>query len=630
MAHAWALALSASAAALILLAATAAGRAAAARFLPAESPFAVQAIFGAGLGLGLLGYLTLGAGLAGFASPLSCLAILALVFAATAGEILRLLRRAAAGARAWRLELGPAGTAALALLGAFLTITLLGALSPPFYYDGLVYHLTVPKLHLLRGLVGYIPENVHAQYPSLAQMLYLLALGLRDDIAVKLLNLGLGLLLAGAVYLYGRTFADRATGAWAAVIVLTTEAVTMTLTRVMIDAATALFPFLALFAIALWERAECRDRRLLALAGVLGGLGLSTKYTTFWLWATLLAAIALLELQRRRGAAAAIGSAALAGGISLIVLLPWLVKTWVWTGNPVFPFFYDLLGGSPWDAWAQERFAAYNAGMGGPISWQSIWRTPLEMFLVRGSMENLTLGAVFLLTLPFVLADRARPRAFALAGAVALAYLPYWFLSARIVRYLVLVVPCAALLVAHARTALAPGGRARRALGALLIAGMLHNLVFFAVDELTVFEPVAVALGAETREAFLSRKLQCYETMRFASRTLPRDAKVFFIGETRGYHLDRDYIANSAHDPSLLAALVRRTRDAGGVARELRALGVTHLLYNPAEALRLEREYRTFNWQPGETRIVEELLTRHARELHRANGVALLELAVRR
>jgi 4-amino-4-deoxy-L-arabinose transferase-like glycosyltransferase len=410
------------------------------------------------------------------------------------------------------------------------------------------------------------------------------------------------------------------------VIVLTTEAVAMTLTRVMIDAATALFPFLALFAIALWDRGECREPRLLALAGLLGGLGLSTKYTTFWLWAIMLAAVAVLALQRRRGVKAAIGAAALAGGVSLAVLLPWLVKTWAWSGNPVFPFFFDLLGGRPWDAWAQQRFAAYNAGMGGPLSWHGIWRTPLEMFLVQGSMENLTLGPVFLFALPFVLAARARPRAFALAGAVTLAYLPYWFLSARIVRYLVLVVPCAALLIAHARAALPPGGCARRALGALLIAGMLHNLGSFALDELTAFEPVAVALGAETREAFLARKLPSYDTLRFASRTLPRDAKVFFIGETRGYHLDRDYIANSAHDPSLLAGLVRRTRDAGGVARELRSLGVTHLLYHPGEAVRLELEYRTFNWQPGETRIVEELLTRHARELHRANGVALLEL----
>jgi hypothetical protein len=626
MAHVWELFLSAAAAGLLLLAATTAGRAAAVRLLPGGTPFAVQTIFGAGLGLGLLGYLTLGAGLAGFASPLSCLVILALVFGASIREILELLRRAAAaGVRSFRLELGPAEAAAFAILGAFLAVTLLGALSPPFYYDGLVYHLSVPKLHLLRGFVGHVPENVHAQYPSLAQMLYLLALGLRDDIAVKLLNFGIGLVLAAAVYLFGRTFADRATGAWAAVIVLTTEAVAMTLTRVMIDAATALFPFLALFAIALWDRDECRNPRLLLLAGLLGGLAISTKYTDFWLWAILLAAVALLALKRGRGAAAILPPL-LAGGTSLIVLLPWLMKTGSWTGNPVFPFFFDLLGGRPWDAWAQERFAAYNAGMGGPISWRSIYRTPLEMFLIRGSMENLTLGALFLLALPFVLADRSRPRAFALAGAVLLAYVPYWFLSARIVRYLVLVVPCAALLVAHARTALVPGSRAHRALGAVLIAGMLHNLAFFAVDELTVFEPVAVALGAETREAFLSRKLQPYEAMRFASRTLPRDAKVFFIGETRGYHLDRDYIANSAHDPSLLAALVRRTRDAGGVARELRALGVTHLLYHPGEAVRLEREYRTFNWQPGETRIVEELLTRHARELHRANGVALLEL----
>jgi len=139
-------------------------------------------------------------------------------------------------------------------------------------------------------------------------MLYLLSLALRDDIAVQLLNLGIGLLLAVAVYLYGRVFVDSATGAWAAAIVLTTEAVAMTLTRAMIDPATALFPFLALFALALWDRGECRDRRLLVLVGLFGGLAISTKYTIFWLWATLLATVAVLALQRRLGARATISA----------------------------------------------------------------------------------------------------------------------------------------------------------------------------------------------------------------------------------------------------------------------------------------------------------------------------------
>ena len=122
------------------------------------------------------------------------------------------------------------------------------------------------------------------------------------------------------------------------------------------------------------------------------------------------------------------------------------------------------------------------AGMGEPLSWRSLWRMPLEMFFVQGTMENLTLGALFPLALPFVLADRSRPRAFALAGAVALAYLPYWMFTARIVRYLVPVVPLAALLAAHARVALPSGSLARRALGLALVAGMLHNLAFFALD----------------------------------------------------------------------------------------------------------------------------------------------------
>jgi hypothetical protein len=631
--HALGVAQSLATAGAILALAAAAGWRAAGALLPAGEGRALRLLFGAGLGLGAASLLTLAVGLAGHASPGGGAAVAALLLATGAAGLAPLAR--------WFRELArrplprgwsPAGTAAAVLTAAFLAIALLGAIAPPVYYDPLVYHLSVPKLFLLRGSVGYVPENVHSQYPSALQMLNLLALELNDDTAAGLLHFGIGLLLALAVFLFGRRFADARTGAWAAAILVSTEAVAMTFCRGMIDPGVALFAFLAFFALALREDApgDPRGARLLVLAGILGGLAVSSKYTAVWLWVILAASVPVAARRRGTPWSRCLAELAIVLAPAAAVVAPWLVKTWAYTGNPVFPFFSGLLGGRNWSPEAAARFAAYNEDMGGHPGWAALWRLPLQLFFVQGELENSSLGPLWVLALPLVLAARRPlPRAFAFAAAAGLLYLPYWLASAWILRYLVVVAPLFALVYARAYAA-APARSLRRHLfTAVILVSMAANLHTFAADELAVFQPARVALGLEPREAYLARYLQSYQVQSWASRELPAAAKVLFVGETRAYHLERDHVANSAHDPQLIVTLLRAAGDPAGVARALRGMGVTHVLVNPAEMERLESQYGTFGWRPGEREFFERFVGTQLRPLVRANGVTLYELTGR-
>ena len=610
----------------IFLVAAAAGRRLTGWLLPAGTPYSLQLLFGLPVGLGVISYATLFAGLAGFVSSGTAVAILGILLLCSFSDLMRILRLAAGRAGLSRpFERSLAGTVAAALVAVFLLTALAGALAPPVYYDPLVYHLTVPQLHLLRGAIGYIPENVHAQYPSVLQMLYLHGLQVNDDITVKLLNFGLGIWLALALLLFGRTFVDRRTGLWAAAFLLSSEAVIMTFTRAMVDTGTTLFIFLSFFAIALWDREKTGGARLLVLAGLLGGLGISSKYTTFWIWIVLLGMVFFLSLGKKRGAWEPAVNCALAAGVSGVILLPWLIKTGVYTGNPLFPFFYDFFGGQNWDAHAARRFADYNARMGGGLQWRSFYRLPLEIFLVQGSLENLVMGPLFLFAAPFLFAVRRWPRALKLALVAGVLYLPYWVYTALILRYLVLLVPFFALPYAYAFTSLPSRSPMRPLFASVIIVSMLLSLRFFIIDELVIFEPVGVAIGLETRDEYLGRKHQSYNVKRLAGEHLPPDARILFVGETRGYHMERDYVANSAHDPSLIAALVRKTRSAAGTAGALRDMGITHILYHPGEMRRLEERYRTFDWSDDERLVFDEFMRNEVRVLFRGNGVSIHE-----
>jgi hypothetical protein len=399
----------------------------------------------------------------------------------------------------------------------------------------------------------------------------------------------------------------------------------MTTTRALVDCGATLFLFLAFVAIALWL--ERRDsRRLLVLAGLLGGLGISTKYTAGWLWVLELLLVAWAAWRPRRALRDALAAAILPGLVSFAVIAPWLVKSLVYTGNPVFPFLFSLFGGRNWDAATGARFAAYNAGMGAQIGWRNLYELVPELFFREGTLENSTLGPLFLLAAPFLLLRRGRPAPVLHGLALGLLYLPYWYFSARILRYLVLVAPFFALAAADAFTDPALSRRGRRLFQAAVLVALAVNLRQFVLDEVVVFEPFRVAAGLEGRDDYLGRKLQSYNVMRHVNEALPRSARVFSIGETAGYHLQRDHVTNSAHDRSILQRLIREEGDAGAVARRLRELGVTHLLYHPAELERLRASYGYLALDAQGDAVLRALLETQARPLMRGNGVWLFEL----
>ncbi len=172
--------------------------------LAEEAPFAIA------LGMGLLSFLVLGAGLVGFLGRWEGVLLVAVVAALGARHLLRLPRelwRAAAALRLRRLG-------AVLLLGFFLAsfaLTLLGALAPAGDndYDGLVYHLGIPKVYLRQGSIHFIPWLSHSNFPFGLEMLYLLGLMVRGQALAKLFHFGCAWLIALAIYAFGRPAGRR-------------------------------------------------------------------------------------------------------------------------------------------------------------------------------------------------------------------------------------------------------------------------------------------------------------------------------------------------------------------------------------------------------------------------------------
>ena len=386
------------------------------------------------------------------------------------------------------------------------------------------------------------------------------------------------------------------------------------------------------------------DRRVrnywLALAGILAGLALGTK--TLAIVAPIFLAGALL-LNRQQTVFRRLREAALVIGICIIIASPWYVKSWIWTGNPTYPFFYSTFGGRYWSAAAAQSYReaqlAYGVGathvdyMAGP--WREIHRVGPGAWLREGPFEflvlpwNLTLHTasfadppgllsplnVHLISLgPLFLA--LLPLAF-LAGGLgprhrfwlwfSLVFLIFWFAAAQIMRYMIPVLPALALGLAGALLAL----RERQPwLGRLIAIPVALGLIGSAATAYAFnADSFRVALGLEARADYLRRTLGPYAIMEYANMNLPADAKLLLLEEPRGFYLDRPYMWGGGQNQMIAGP------DYSSADTLLRALARYHINYvlMAPSFLRslatgqapLERAFRQA-WQQGYLRPVRQ------------------------
>jgi hypothetical protein len=125
----------------------------------------------------------------------------------------------------------------------------------------------------------------------------------------------------------------------------------------------------------------------------------------------------------------------------------------------------------------------------------------------------------------------------------------------------------------------------RHVFGGLLLVVLLANCNPIRGEYLR--DQLGCFLGLQTDEEYLQRNCTQLEAFRTANETLPVGAKVLLVGEPRAYGIDRDIVVEDQFRKPLLAAIAERSSSHTEIMERLRSLGVTHLLWNAAEAERI-------------------------------------------
>ncbi len=283
------------------------------------------------------------------------------------------------------------------------------ALAPEISPDGSTYHLgLVEEILRARGFQRS-PWDFYKNMPAGVELLFLFAFSFGRNSAAALVHYQFLLALPLLIVNFGRRFGVPAAGAVAAILVFASPVVGIDGISAYVDCALAVIVFALFYLLRIWN--ERRDNKILLLAGVLGGFAFAAKYTG---GIALLYALAFAGWKLWRAKQPWLKPLAVMCAAASLWILPWILKSWIWTGDPLIPFFARLFPNPA----VHPSFVAQWSRQLRTYNLTSYWDLPWQV-TVRADAFPSFIGPIFLLA-PVILLGLKRPlvRALALASIV--------------------------------------------------------------------------------------------------------------------------------------------------------------------------------------------------------------------
>jgi len=425
----------------------------------------------------------------------------------------------------WRENLPAFGYAAIFVI--FTALYFVIAWAPEWSSDGSGYHLGLIARYLRAHGFEPVTTNMYSGLGEGAEMLYALAFAFGRHSAAALVHFSFAIVLVLAMVAYGLRIGKWWVGAGAALLVYVSPVVGKDASSAYIDLAVAAVAFSVFYWLEIWD--ESRNDRLLIAIGLLAGYAYATKYTGGLLLPYALAFVAW----RKHGSGQNFAKPLLViGAGAASMMLPWMIKDWVYLGDPIAPLGASLFRNPSLHVSTMQEWGEFLRNYDVP----NRWKLPLEV-TIRGGLTTGILGPVFLAAPIALLALRYRAgRRLLLAAGVLL--VPYFGNVGT--RFLI---PCLPF-VAMAMT-LAVGGMPR-VVAALVffhaiaswpavVPAYIHQYLW-QIDQF----PLRAALRLESEDSFLRHYLA--PDARMVEQYVPRGERVLALTSMADSYTSREIL----------------------------------------------------------------------------------------
>lgn len=470
----------------------------------------------------------------------------------------------------------------LILLVISLLAGMMLVLTPEIGKDALVYHIGVPKMFLAHHGIHAIPGNIFASYPFFSEMLYIWGLSLGGEILPKGIHFAMAVFILFSMWKFGRRYVPENNFGWLPLLLFfTIPSVFINAHVAYCDLTLAFYTFVALYAFINWF--NTKQTPWLILCAIFSGVAMSIKYGG--LSFPFIGILGVLWACRKNGIPSrkAIRLLSLYIGFTFITGAPFYLKNWITTGNPLYPFFYQMFGGTGWSAEQAGYYDVFikSLGMGRHLPdylllpWNLSFNAQLDSPLFDGLM-----GPVFILVLPFAIGMRKISTEIKILPAYCLLSFMFWASSAQQIRYLIPLFPFLAIMAGLTFSYYRKNKIILTLLSVFIVSGLAFN-GYHIINDFRRIQPLRVLAGHENKDAFLTRMVPSYQMLNYVNTQLPENAYVFTIYmKNLAYLFNRPFYSDSMFESYTIETILNNSKTPEDVHLALKKKGFTHILYD--------------------------------------------------
>ena len=453
------------------------------------------------------------------------------------------------------------------LVSLSLLMTLISTIAPAKGNDALVYHLSDAKYFAQHHLVTFIPYTSSSVYPYFMEMLFTLAMLFDNPLLAKLFHFSMAFFGGLAVYSLGWRYINKEVAIIATAIFYLTPGVFTQATYAYIDIGWAFYTFMGFYAIMLWDFSS--ERRWLVLAGVMCGIAADTKYIGLITPVTVGLVLVIKGFLQKEKYKDLARNFALFSIIVVIIIFPYYIRPFLYTGNPFYPFYAKYIAESGWYGHDGFDFGMKKTFLNFIVSPWYVTFYPGKIF---GGSES-QLSPLYLAFLPALIFLREKGKPILLISIFVGIFYFFWFFKFPAVRYILPIIPFLALLCGYVVWAM--DNRSRyfgyliKTVFSVFLVLNFGLCIYYNREELVFFSN-----GANV-EDYLSKQDRSSKVFQYINKHTPPTSKILIIGELRTLYLDRENIRElyyRIYDKYHLKDIIE-------IIDDLKSKGITHILY---------------------------------------------------
>ena len=303
------------------------------------------AVFSSAIGLGILSYVTFILGLIGFLYKGVFLVLILLELIFSIKEIKFLLdeiRNLFYKLKKLKISIN---LILIIIFLLFAIMNLIASLSPPYLWDEVTYNIALPKIYALHHKMIPLDYEFRSNYPFNINMLFTLGMVVANAELSKLFMFAYGTLLAIAIFSFARRYFSLRASLMATLAYYTMPMISNHISSAYIDIAVAFYIFMAYYSFYLWF--DNGKNNWLILSAVMTGLSIASKHNALYYIPILFLGIAYRQFFVEKGRFALfLKKSFLYFIIAFLLASPWYIKSYAYTGNPIYPFANSFFNGA--------------------------------------------------------------------------------------------------------------------------------------------------------------------------------------------------------------------------------------------------------------------------------------------